>query len=184
MWARKILGLEMLLLVTGESMWSSNYCFSVDTFSFSGTSHCRFCHAEGIGCSTSYDITSSWIRPPSEVHRISDYSGTRYLYWEINCLLADLFEFHNLVALSLCFFFLFMKWCLYSSFIPFKDIFFSNISWGCEQNEREKNGQQSCFAGCTLCIHSYILLNFEQLCTRLPTIFPFLYHEVLSVKKK
>ncbi|KAM7487042.1 hypothetical protein LguiA_003051 [Lonicera macranthoides] len=43
-----------------------------------GPSHCHGCHAEGIGCSTSYGITSGWIKNPCEVQRLADHSGIRF----------------------------------------------------------------------------------------------------------
>ncbi|KAF5950279.1 hypothetical protein HYC85_012272 [Camellia sinensis] len=42
-----------------------------------GSTHCHLCHAEGIGCSTSYAVTSNRIKSPFESQRFSDCSGIR-----------------------------------------------------------------------------------------------------------
>ncbi|XP_028075426.1 uncharacterized protein At3g49140 isoform X2 [Camellia sinensis] len=42
-----------------------------------GPTHCHLCHAEGIGCSTSYAVTSNRIKSPFESQRFSDCSGIR-----------------------------------------------------------------------------------------------------------
>lgn len=43
-----------------------------------GPTHCHLCHAEGIGCSTSYAVTSNRIKSPFESQRFSDCSGISY----------------------------------------------------------------------------------------------------------
>ncbi|XP_009765199.1 uncharacterized protein At3g49140 isoform X2 [Nicotiana sylvestris] len=40
-------------------------------------SHCFKCHADGVGCSASVGVTSSWIKPSHEVQGFSDHSGIR-----------------------------------------------------------------------------------------------------------
>ncbi|KAL9431678.1 hypothetical protein AB3S75_026805 [Citrus x aurantiifolia] len=43
-----------------------------------GHSECHLCHAEGISCSTSNGITSTWIKNPSfDAHRAPDFPATR-----------------------------------------------------------------------------------------------------------
>ncbi|KAH7835321.1 hypothetical protein Vadar_025030 [Vaccinium darrowii] len=42
-----------------------------------GPSRCHLCHADGVGCSTSHAVTSSWIKSPLESHSFSDQSGIR-----------------------------------------------------------------------------------------------------------
>lgn len=44
-----------------------------------GPSRCRVCHTEGIGCSTSYGVTSNWMRSsPHEIPRTSDNLEARF----------------------------------------------------------------------------------------------------------
>ncbi|KAA8531352.1 hypothetical protein F0562_006061 [Nyssa sinensis] len=43
-----------------------------------GPSHCHFCHSEGIGCSTSYGIGSSWVKSPFEGQSVCDHSGVSF----------------------------------------------------------------------------------------------------------
>ncbi|PSS35894.1 hypothetical protein CEY00_Acc00204 [Actinidia chinensis var. chinensis] len=42
-----------------------------------GPVHCHLCHAEGIGCSSSYAVTSSWIKSPFGSHSFSNHFGIR-----------------------------------------------------------------------------------------------------------
>lgn len=43
-----------------------------------GHSQCHLCHAEGVSCSTSNGITSTWIKnPPFDAHRAPDFSAIR-----------------------------------------------------------------------------------------------------------
>ncbi|CAL5394846.1 unnamed protein product [Camellia sinensis] len=49
----------------------------IDVVSGFGPTHCHLCHAEGIGCSTSYAVTSNRIKSPFESQRFSDCSGIR-----------------------------------------------------------------------------------------------------------
>ncbi|KAI3683436.1 hypothetical protein L1987_83939 [Smallanthus sonchifolius] len=44
-----------------------------------GPSWCGSCHSEGIGCYTSYGVTSNWMRSP-EIPRTSDHSESRFRY--------------------------------------------------------------------------------------------------------
>ncbi|KAI3826586.1 hypothetical protein L1987_00634 [Smallanthus sonchifolius] len=44
-----------------------------------GPSWCGSCHSEGIGCSTSYGVTSNWMRSP-DIPRTSDNSESRFRY--------------------------------------------------------------------------------------------------------
>lgn len=53
---------------------------------FVGPSHCFKCHADGVGCSASVGVTSSWIKPSHEVQGFSDHSGIRYITWEFSWL--------------------------------------------------------------------------------------------------
>ncbi|KAK1412012.1 hypothetical protein QVD17_32934 [Tagetes erecta] len=50
---------------------------AVPNFNFFGPSWCGYCHSEGIGCSTSYGVTSNWMRSP-EVPRTYDNSEARF----------------------------------------------------------------------------------------------------------
>ncbi|CAK9139480.1 unnamed protein product [Ilex paraguariensis] len=43
-----------------------------------GPSHCHYCHAEGVGCSTSYGVTSRWIGSSFDCQRITDHSGISF----------------------------------------------------------------------------------------------------------
>ncbi|CAI9117379.1 OLC1v1018763C3 [Oldenlandia corymbosa var. corymbosa] len=43
-----------------------------------GPYYCYYCRAEGIGCSTSNGTTNSWIKSPSDIHKISDHSGLSF----------------------------------------------------------------------------------------------------------
>ncbi|XP_044478654.1 uncharacterized protein At3g49140-like isoform X1 [Mangifera indica] len=43
-----------------------------------GPLQCHLCHLEGVSCSTSNGITSSWIKNPFDSHRAPDISGTSF----------------------------------------------------------------------------------------------------------
>lgn len=62
--------------------------FPVTFFSnlISGHSHCQLCHADGFSCSTSYRVTSTWIKSPIDSRKPSDCSSIRHVL------------FHNFIA--------------------------------------------------------------------------------------
>lgn len=55
--------------------------FPVTFFSnlISGHSHCQLCHADGFSCSTSYRVTSTWIKSPIDSRKPSDCSSIRHV---------------------------------------------------------------------------------------------------------
>ncbi|KAL3506650.1 hypothetical protein ACH5RR_032032 [Cinchona calisaya] len=55
-------------------MWIATAAIASSSI-YVGPSSCHYCTSEGICCSTSYGITSSWMKSLSDVQRISDQSG-------------------------------------------------------------------------------------------------------------
>ncbi|XP_043811948.1 uncharacterized protein At3g49140 isoform X6 [Manihot esculenta] len=45
-----------------------------------GHSHCQLCHADGFSCSTSYRVTSTWIKSPIDSRKPSDCSSISCRY--------------------------------------------------------------------------------------------------------